>query len=113
MIFASSLGVEPRTFGLEVQRAIHCATGTVLFKYGKINFQFLNYLFRSPYTRSPTHSPGTTPKVRTPTRTPQRVVSPLCNTPPNPIEVRATPTISIAVAAAMVDQKGPSESEEL
>ena len=26
----SHLGVEPRTFGLEVQRAIHCANGTQL-----------------------------------------------------------------------------------
>ena len=26
---SSHLGVEPRTFGLEVQRAIHCANGTV------------------------------------------------------------------------------------
>ena len=25
---SSHLGVEPRTFGLEVQRAIHCANGT-------------------------------------------------------------------------------------
>ena len=27
-IFASLPGFEPGTFGLEVQRAIHCATGT-------------------------------------------------------------------------------------
>ena len=25
---SSHLGIEPRTFGLEVQRAIHCANGT-------------------------------------------------------------------------------------
>ena len=28
-MFASLPGFEPGTFGLEVQRAIHCATGTV------------------------------------------------------------------------------------
>ena len=30
--FASLPGFEPGTFGLEVQRAIHCATGTVVSK---------------------------------------------------------------------------------
>ena len=29
LLFASLPGFEPGTFGLEVQRAIHCATGTV------------------------------------------------------------------------------------
>ena len=29
---SSLLGLEPRTFGLEVQRAIHCATGTAVMR---------------------------------------------------------------------------------
>ena len=35
-----TVGVEPTTFGLEVQRAIHCATGTNLVKVVEIAKQF-------------------------------------------------------------------------
>ena len=39
-VFVSShLGIEPRTFGLEVQRAILCANGTLMFVRYKKNEQ--------------------------------------------------------------------------
>ena len=42
-------GFEPGTFGLEVQRAIHCATGTVI--YNEHNFLiFIRYVLDSPIT---------------------------------------------------------------
>ena len=34
-LVSSHLGIEPRTFGLEVQRAIRCANGTVIQPYCK------------------------------------------------------------------------------
>ena len=36
----SPAGFEPATFGLEVQRAIHCATGTGFIACKRINFEF-------------------------------------------------------------------------
>ena len=35
------VGLEPTTFGLEVQRAIHCATGAVITKRNEQNMNFI------------------------------------------------------------------------
>ena len=40
-IYLSPAGFEPATFGLEVQRAIHCATGTGWKKVLILNFEWI------------------------------------------------------------------------
>ena len=39
-LFSSHLGIEPRTFGLEVQRAILCANGTIHLQWKRWNNTF-------------------------------------------------------------------------
>ena len=43
------VGLEPTTFGLEVQRAIHCATGAVVITQNEQNMNFIidNRIFPS------------------------------------------------------------------